>query len=85
MPRIDWPLSPNFAASPTSAPDHTDAEILQLHALGTELLVVMQNVCEYRGRRMQSRQTARTLCEHGIAWDVVTSATGIVESDLGEG
>ena len=70
-------------AAPTADPSQSDAEILQLHALGTELLVVMQNVCEYRGRRMQARATARRMREHGVPWEVVTDTTGIVEADLG--
>ena len=65
-----------------AAPSHTDSDVLRLHALGTELLVVMQAVCERRGRRMQARATARRLAERGISWDVVTDTTGIAASDL---
>jgi hypothetical protein len=68
--------------SAPAAPSHTDSDIIRLHALVAELLVVMQNVCEHRGRRMQARNTARRLRERGIDWGLVTDVTGIVEADL---
>jgi hypothetical protein len=73
------------AQGTATATEVVDSDLLRLHALGTELLVVMQNVCEHRGRRMQARATARKLRERGMDWAVVTDATGIVEADLGQG
>jgi hypothetical protein len=62
----------------------TSDDILRLRALGAQLLVVVQAVGEDAGRRAQAHTTARKLLEHGIPWEVVTAATGIVEEDLGE-
>jgi hypothetical protein len=84
MPRRKSPSSFEQAIQARSKQGLTDRERGRALGLTASLFELLEGVARGKGAADKAREIARKLLEHGVAWDIVSEATGVLPEDLGE-